>query len=121
MENISNNPISNKSYEIHNPLQIVSSARQTLENIEKVQNNNTSSLQCADLNTLLITKYQQMASKEQESLEQLQLSRELNEQLTDLHSKEHQENINKFNKRTDCNTKKVCNNAVANDISIWKY
>ena len=118
MENISNNPISNKSYEIHNPLQIVSSARQTLENIEKVQNNNTSSLQCADLNTLLITKYQQMASKEQESLEQLQLSRELNEQLTDLHSKEHQENINKFTKRTDCNTKKVCNNAVANDISI---
>lgn len=118
MENISNNLISNKSYETHNPLQIVPSARQTLENIEKVQKNNTSSLQCADVNTPLVTKYQQMASKEQESLEQLQLSRKLNDQLIDLHSKKHQENINKFNKRTDCNTKKVCNNAVANDISI---
>ena len=57
LETISNNSIFNKSYEKHHPLQNLSSPRQPLQNIENVQNNNNdSSPQCADLNTVMITK-----------------------------------------------------------------
>ena len=61
-----------------------------------------------------------MVSKEKESLEQLQLIKILQDQLIDLRSKKHQEYINKFNKRIACNTEKVCNNIVVNDITSSK-
>lgn len=48
------------------------------------------------------------------------MSRNLNDQLTDLRPKKHQENINKFNKRIACNTAKVCSNIVVNDITSSK-
>ena len=57
LEIISNNLISNKSYDTKDPLQNLSSPRSPLQNIENVQNNNSdSSPQCADLNTPMTTK-----------------------------------------------------------------
>ena len=71
LENISNNLISNKSYETQDPLNNLSSPRQPLQNIENVQNNNNdSSPKCTNLNTLMITKNRKMVSKEKKSLEQ---------------------------------------------------
>ena len=59
-----------KFHETHDPLQNFSSPRQPLQNIENVQNNNNdSSPQCADLNTLMITKNRKMISKEKARLE----------------------------------------------------
>ena len=88
LENISNNLISNKSYETQDPLKNLSSPRQPLQNTENVQNNNNdSSPKCANLNTLMITKNRKMVSKEKKSLEQLRLSTKINDQLIDLRSK----------------------------------
>ena len=71
LENISNNLISNKSYETQDPLNNLPSPRQPLQNIENVQNNNNdSSPKCTKLNTLMITKNRKMVSKEKKSLEQ---------------------------------------------------
>ena len=48
------------------------------------------------------------------------MSKRLNDQLIDIRSKNHQEYINKFNKRIDFSTEKVCNNIIVNDINSFK-
>ena len=45
------------------------------------------------------------------------MSEKLNDQLIDIRSKIHQEDINKFNNRTDFSAEKVCNNIIVNDIT----
>ena len=85
MENISNNFISTKPYETHNPFENLSSSRKDLQSIGNVQNNkNDSSPQCADLNTPIISKNQKMVSKEKERLEQFRFNKRLHGQLIDL-------------------------------------
>ena len=71
--------------------------------------------QCVDLNTCMINKNWKIISKEMESLEQLRLSKKLNDQLIDLRSK----NI----KSISINSTKeliLVHNIIVNDITSFK-